>query len=396
MIPSVSEAVTSSTQYRTNNVSFCVANGTGGFQAEDIELNAALTNLWENAVEQDLHWARQQWRSVQGRDGQALLVTSHTNCWSTTNVHVFAEPLAGGVPAVFRSCDDALYNCSSNYTHQIVLNSNLSYKTGSGSPTGLWDLRGILLHEMGHMYGMGHSGRGAWTWDTTSTPTMGSQAKFNTSYGRSLQQDDWSIASAIGGGAQRFWSANAGFEAVSGDFARFWGRSSTTQVDLLYLGNRMSGDRSIDIDSKGHNAYITTTYDPWTGPTAGFAVANDMDDTPTLTAFTYYKEIDINNPSGYSGGVRLRMKWNAMHYDAEENKGSEPHGWQGWSGYTTLKTCNSSPGTWRTCSGSANFVISSVYNSPTSDNAIAFRAYFESRSNGFIYMDRTGAIGGGL
>jgi len=230
---------------------------------------------------------------------------------------------------------------------QLYISLNERWDWSSTAEEDEYDVGHVLAHELGHTFGLGHQGNGAF-WDKGGNmPTMGHAAQLWTEVGETIETDDWGGASyARGGGSgSPIWSANPGFEG---------GKSKWTVSTGVKVGTDdvYSGSKRAMIPGDGSTVRAEHTYDPWN--------INDgvvQTTYPTMSAYPYVTHNayvkDKVSPAG-SGSIRLQRRWRYFEYDADEDPGdmipknasyAQQNVTTDWSVWTDVAT-STPPGSW--------------------------------------------------
>ncbi len=305
-----------------------------------------------------------------GIDGYpAVNLSQDAPCVPSTDVRVRSEASFGVVAEV---------NAPGNTT--ITFGDEYAFWDGIGSRSS-WEFsyEGVLVHEMGHTMGIGHSGSGSWTYDGGALPSMTQCGNATDSqWLDTLQQDDWGVAVNIGGratGKTPFWNANPGFERGTS----YWYRSSSGITANSAYKN--TGGLGVRIPAINGYLFMTSVYDPY-HPIEN--PVDNMDLTPVLHVRSDYR----HKYTSTTGGIWVQYNWRYLRYDGTTCKSVTTPTHTGWSGVTTALSCGDRGTTWSSCDGSVSI------NSSTTNDATVFRAYVKSRSSFHVYIDRTGAYGG--
>jgi hypothetical protein len=341
-------------------VSYCVESTPSGVSITQARV------LLDNAIA--------HWEASGGIDGNpAVDPTHHNPCQTGTNVRIRASNIS------------ALAQVTPPGNTEIVFDSSgPAWWDGIGTRLSTeWCYECILVHEMGHSFGIGHAGGTKWSYDgfLPSMAQCGSQA--DAAVLDTIQQDDWGSAAYIAGGSTGktpFWNANPGFER---DFSH-WARSSTTSV-TVGSAYAETGSRGVRMAASGNWVYMTSLYDPY--HPIDYAVTNMDVSTAQLHVRTGYR----HPSSGTTGGVKVQYDTRFLRYDVgmsckRNADATATH--TAWSGVTDLLSCGDQGTTWKPCDG-----VVGIDNSLTNP-ATVFRAYVRSTSSSYVYIDRAGAYGG--
>ncbi len=269
----------------------------------------------------------------------------------------------------------------------ITFDLGRQWWNGNGSrSSGEYSYEGILVHEMGHTVGMGHSGGFRWS-DDGAAPSMQDCVASGGSVGyQTIERDDWSHAANIGGhasGKTPFLNANPGFERGTSH----WGTSSTSLTNSA----KRTGAYGVRLNRAGAFVWIGTSYDPW-----------DLDSNDSQVrvsrmslnvSFRIRADHRHTSPST-TGGVQLRWNRRSLRYDEYggscKTSAGGTHG--SWLGQVALGTACSDPGTtWKLC---ARQPSSPEIFQKSGNDAMILRPLVLSTSSGYAYIDRVGIEGG--
>ena len=342
------------------SIQYCVESAPDGVSVTRARtLLTRAINHWHAAPDQD--------------DGQALSLTQDSTL-----------PCASGSVRIRDGGGTAEGGETDNANNIIRMYGN-DWWDGTGSQGSDWEYEGVLVHEMGHTFGIHHAGDSNWTYDGGYLPTMTEcvNGAADTAILDTIQQDEWGGAAYVRGGARRYWNANPGFEK---DFSH-WAHSSGTSTGSSYA---ITGSRGVRIPSSGKYVYMTSVYDPWatefsTSPPNQIQIPGMDITSPTLHVFGFYRHYS----SSTTGGVDAQYRRRFLRYDGTMCKRNAFIKNTGWSAVTNMTPTCADPGTsWSSC----NRTIA-IDNSETND-ATVFRAYIRSTSSSTLYVDKVGAYGG--
>jgi hypothetical protein len=264
-----------------------------------------------------------------------------------------------------------------------------------GSRGNRYSLRGTLIHEMGHSFGLGHAGNQAWNVKGAATESsVPSVTELNTpdrsEYRHDVEADDESgvlwVENAMG---KDWWNPNAGFEAGGG--CDHWTVHGTADCRSA---SAWMGSWHGFMPSKNDYFRISQLYDPWKGK-ATTLPSDGMVDDPAIVLRTHY--YDSGNETG---GVRIKytMKQD-FDYPTKETKNA-PTNSGTWDDTQSLNTCNKSNQTWKLCKGTIYPDQDLAYDPndapyDVSNNALAVRVTFLNLSpnSANISIDNSGMDG---
>lgn len=353
-------------EFQASELSFCVEA-----TPDDVTVAQAKT-LLDAAID--------EWHEVPHKknSGSALTLTHHTTCQY------------GGVGATdYRLVviASASYNVWADLdTGRIVFNDSRDWWDGGGTrPNGKFSYQGVLTHEMGHTFGLGHSGGAPWTFDSsTEEPTM-AQCGPTPSTGdelsedfETLQQDDWGGASWATNLTYDYFNANGGFE----DGSTHWYRSNTSQISTGTAYAR-HGDLGLRMQSSGNYIYITSVYDPYILDVLEKTEVPGMTDNPTMRVRVSRRHTQAST----TGGLQIQYRLGWIEYDDDGQCKVPAYQDFYWaSAKVDLGGVCADLGTsWKKCERSI------LINSFGVDNdAAAFRIFFESTSSSHLYVDMAG------
>ena len=280
--------------------------------------------------------------------------------------------------------DGAVCESDEAGTHQYT-NSDYDWWDGVGSmPAGHVSYEGVLVHELGHGFGLGHSGDNNWTYDGSNEPAMadcGSNSETRTTW-ESVQQDDWGSAVHIGGGWPYFWSANPGIEAGQAD----WGKSGTvTFGSQSYV---FSGSKSVRIRHNGNYAYETQVLDPNIGQGNGLHPHHDAG-TSADPIRAYGRAWYITPYS--TGELWIGQNKATLTYEADGCKSSSNSDPSGFTGYSIVAKCYKSTA-WTVCSGYKEYT--DLTNNDDDGEALIIRQRFRNKASNSVFIDAAGIYGG--
>ena len=197
------------------------------------------------------------------------------------------------------------------------------------------NIQEVLTHEMGHSFGLSHSGKATWyNKDGSNKPSMFTLIQTNSAEITSIEIDDWgglAIVESLGNAADSFL-ANPGFESSNG---YGWTKVGVTIGTCSQAQCTKSGDYRAKLDHSPDGHVIgRETYDPWKVVEDSTPVVQDgMTSTPTIGYSAWIKDGNTSSGSGYA---KIYRNYRRFKYNGEKWKGSNNHDptwvdlWAGW------------------------------------------------------------------
>lgn len=236
----------------------------------------------------------QQWEDVEDADGQAPVsiggyVTPQNQGPNTLKFGVFSSATA-----------IAVTRCVNSPTPLIEFGS------GFLASASAFEIAGTALHELGHGFGLRHSGKND-SWDG-QRPTMNTCVSNSQIAAFEVRQDD--EQNVLNGHSthqsqnRRSMTANFGFEAS--DFDRLWGFKTTSRSVAID-----------DPDSGSNSLQFTGSQYGFLYQTSNFTYANDRKGTMRVDARVQAKRVSSAVPT--AGGFRLQVYAAGVQYDATDS-----------------------------------------------------------------------------
>jgi hypothetical protein len=341
-------------------------------------IDTAPPGMFPSTARARLNDAIATWETTGGIDGVPGVDFTHDNpCRSGTDIRVTTASQPGGVYATASTTQIRFDNDGD------LDGTSYSWWTGIGSRPAHWpSFEGVLVHEMGHTVGIGHSGNALWS-DDGSPPSMNTcGSPTNTVAWETIERDDWGSAVNIGALATNkptFLNANPGFERSSSH----WQWSGSVAVAGAYAKSSAYGAR---MATSGSFMWAGASYDAYTLSNNSIVAATNMDQgTVTLTLTSYVRDAFVDT----TGGLRLKYNQRIVDYPGGDNCKASGAVAGSWAGQVTT-TPDCFPSTfWSLCSRNIQLSFNAT-NAP----ARMIRPLFQSTASGAIYLDRTGITGG--
>jgi len=303
----VASAVTLNDAPRDHTVTYCVESAPPGISVPEAKA--------------ELDEAMDEWEEAPGQNAGSALKLSRINCANDPEFVIVSIDLGenGPVAQVERSVDPPEVRFNEFFTWDVDPTDPLDYS-----------YKGVLTHEMGHTFALGHSGNALWTWDTsTDLPTMaqcGSPAE--TIELETIKLDEWGGANWVKG-EQHFWSADSGFEEPAGDWVLAGSAVFSTAA-------AHKGTWGLKLPSEGAYAYTQILYDPWLTAAGIPPLSPRMETNPELELRGWTRMT-----AGAAGTVRYKVKLNYFAYaGATCKRDVTTAAYLGWSASTLVATCN--------------------------------------------------------
>jgi len=333
----------------------------------------------ENALQAEVFGFTVGWNDIPGADKRFPIDLSlEEDCSPTPDVVIKSAAVPGAGIASYSS-------------GVIKMDSNEQWTLENPTPAPKYSYEGVVMHELGHALGYGHSGDNRWnvqgdTDNSADDPTMVGLVGGLSEVLITPEKDDaarvpWSEDDDKG----EWWTYSPGFE----DGFRWWDSGDATISNIAYSGS----------DSAYLNAYHEVVkgqhlYDPWNADCDGVqsctTLYSGMSNTPRPRFFVKYRD-DGNT----TGGIQIRSR--LRYYDYDTTRSHKPYqGRSDWSMLVSHTVCNqSSGGVWKTCS----YVVSSSYVNTLGpyksydENAVAIKMYFRSETSLGVRVDVAGIEG---
>jgi hypothetical protein len=338
-----------------------------------------------------LQQAIDEWASAGGIDGAgALSFTLDYPCNSSTDVRVDSDHLGASQLAVTSGGYDRItFNVDKNWWY----NDSLPQQSGE------YSYQGILTHEMGHAFGLHHTGDTEWS-DDVEIPVMNACTTASLSVGMEhLAMDDWGAAvnvAAHATGKTPFFSANPGFEAGLAQW-----RPTDSSITIVTGANPAvkTGAKAARLGSINDYLYAGILFDPYIMTTTQ-SVSSKMVAGSSTNQVQFTMRADFRHEaSGTTGGLRMKFNERTENYGPPSSNGckdSAPHSAGPFLGQVTVGTDCPDPGTsWTPCQRAFfRYFPTTSSNQDDFGDARMFRPVFLSTSTGAMRLDRAGIYGG--
>jgi len=257
--------------------------------------------------------------------------------------------------------------------------------SGVPRPPGWLSYEGILVHEMGHSLGAGHTGDEDWSYDTgvhnypTMAPGPRDADNYDTVRAETLAQDDRGVHQWITT-PMSWWdifSTNPSWEMpYPGDWGGIGSGGARSTAHWL------DGYYSLRVTSN-NGVLQTAVYDPFRDG-ATYQLSPGMFQSVTLVARAWHRE-----HSGESGAVLPAFQYSRLRYVSYNKMDGAQQPLDNFSAWQQRSSPCYSTTAWQYCDMASAFALSPTLGAY---NVVAFRVRFTVPAGTYItYLDRTGA-----